>query len=89
MNTRKIYKVIVPVDRKDGKTHWVRVGSAFPNRDESINIYFDVIPMEKKIQIRELDEDDLRRRDGDASPRHRGEVRASSGSSLETEDLPF
>ena len=30
MNTsRKIYKVIVPVDRKDGKTHWLRVGSAF------------------------------------------------------------
>src|SRR5688500_17461275 len=59
---QKMFKVIVPIERKDGKTHWLRVGTAFPNRDESINLYLDVMPMDKKLQIRELDEDDLRGR---------------------------
>jgi hypothetical protein len=65
--SRKIFKVLCPIERKDGKTHWLRVGSAFPNRDDSINLYLDVLPSNLKLQIRELDEDDLRSRDGDGA----------------------
>ena len=85
---RKIYKALMMVERKDGKTHWMRIGTAFPNRDDSINVYLDAYPKDGKVQIRELDEDDLRRRDGDA-PRGRSGPRAETGSSLESEDLPF
>ena len=66
---RKIFKVLCPIERKDGSTHWLRVGSAFPNRDDSINLYLDVLPSNLKLQIRELDEDDLRSKDGGDKPR--------------------
>jgi len=88
---RKIYKVLIPIERKDGKTHWLRVGTAFPNRDESINLYLDAMPLgEKKLQIRELDEEDLRSRDSDGS--HRRESRggaADHGGGSAHDDLPF
>ncbi len=90
MNTaKKIYKAMMIVERKDGKSHWMRIGTAFPNRDDSINVYLDAYPKDGKVQIREFDEEDLRRKDGDA-PRQRGGARADSGGGpLETEDLPF
>ena len=50
----------------------MRVGSAFTNRDNSVNIYLDVLPKNFQFQLRELDEEDLRRREPQ---------RASSGDS--------
>jgi hypothetical protein len=86
---KKIFKILIPVEGKDGKTHWIRVGTAFPNRDDSINLYIDAYPaMGNKLQLRELDEEDLRRRDGDAS-RGRGELRAVAGGAAADRDLPF
>lgn len=40
------------IEDKDGKSRWVKVGSAFVNRDESMNIYLDVLPRDGKLQIR-------------------------------------
>ena len=81
---KKMFKVIAPIERKDGTTHWMRVGTAFPNRDESINLYLDAMPYEKKLQIREMDEEDLR-------GRKRGESRSTdTGTPMSAEnDLPF
>jgi len=91
MTARKIFKVLCPVER-NGKTHWLRVGSAFPNKDDSINLYLDALPVNQKLQIRELDEDDLRDRDGVA--RRRGEPRsgglsADGAAGASSDDLPF
>ena len=72
--SRKIFKILCPIERKDGTTFWLRVGSAFPNRDQSINLYLDVLPANLKLQLRELDEEDLRERDG-ASSKRRGGMR--------------
>ena len=43
------------VVEKGGKRYWNRVGSAFHNRDGSMNIYLDALPRDGKIQIREDD----------------------------------
>lgn len=40
------------IEDKEGKSRWVKVGSAFVNRDESINVYMDVLPRDGKLQIR-------------------------------------
>ena len=46
------------IERGEGagkKRIWSRVGSAFKNRDGSMNIYLDSFPLGGKIQIREDD----------------------------------
>jgi hypothetical protein len=58
----RMMKVICPVEGKNKKTFWMRVGSAFPNKDGSMNIYLNAYPTNGKLQIRELDESDLQPR---------------------------
>jgi hypothetical protein len=59
----KMFKVISAVER-DGKTKfWMRVGSAFVNRDNSINVYLDAVPKSMQFQLREPDERDLPKTD--------------------------
>jgi hypothetical protein len=58
-----MFKVLSAIERRDGGTFWMRVGSGFTNRDNSVNIYLDVIPKNFQLQLRELDEEDLRKRD--------------------------
>jgi len=58
-NKRK--KVLCPMERQ-GKTHWMRIGSAFSNADGSTNVYLDAYPANGKLQIRDLDERDLKTR---------------------------
>lgn len=41
------------IEGKDGKERWVKIGSAFTNRDGSINAYLDAYPRDGKLQIRE------------------------------------
>lgn len=38
---------------KNGASTWVRAGSAWINRDGSINVYLDVLPLDGKLHIRE------------------------------------
>lgn len=63
MLQKKMFKVLTAIEKRDGGTFWMRVGSAFTNRDNSVNIYLDVLPKNFQFQLRELDEEDLRRRD--------------------------
>jgi hypothetical protein len=37
-----------------GGSIWVRVGSAFLNRDGSLNVYLDVLPLDGRIHLRRL-----------------------------------
>lgn len=63
MQDKKTFKVLTPISKKEGGTYWVRCGSGFLNKDSSINLYLDVMPFDGKLTIRELDEEDLRRRE--------------------------
>lgn len=49
-NMKEVYNII---EGKDGKSRWVRIGTAFQNRDGSINAFLDVFPRDGKIQIRD------------------------------------
>ena len=62
---------------RGGRPFWNRVGSAFHNRDGSMNIFLDSLPRDGKVQIREDD----RERD----PRkERGALAEESVEALET-----
>jgi hypothetical protein len=76
----KRYKVLSPILKQDGTTFWMRVGTAFTNKDDSINLYLDVLPKDGKLQLRELDEEDLR--PSTRPPRGRAPA-------AEAEQLPF
>ena len=83
----KMYKVLFPIEGSDGKTtHWIRGGTAFTNKDESLNAYIDSLPLTVfagkpfKLQIRQFEESELRRRDGDGRP--------SRGNGLSTTEFP-
>ncbi len=47
--------VIIENERLE-KPLWKRVGSAFVNRDESLNIFLDALPINGKLHVRELKE---------------------------------
>lgn len=41
-------------DRGDGKNEiWVKAGAAFVNRDGSMNVYLDVLPLDGRLHVRE------------------------------------
>lgn len=44
----------------EGKSYWLRVGSAHENRDGSLNVYLDAIPVNGRLQIRQYAPDDER-----------------------------
>jgi hypothetical protein len=68
---KQMFKVLVHVDTKDGG-FWSRIGSGFRNRDDSINLILYSLPLSGQIQLRELDEEDLRRRETYAARKNGG-----------------
>lgn len=53
---RKPWAAYNIIDRGEGKTKiWSRIGSAWLNRDGSMNIVLDSFPLGGKLQIREDD----------------------------------
>jgi hypothetical protein len=61
---QKRYKLLSPIPMREGGTYWMRTGSGSLNKDNSINIFLDALPRgEWKFQLRELDEEDLRKRE--------------------------
>ncbi len=49
--------VIIENERLE-KPLWKRVGTAFINRDESLNIFLDALPLNGKLHVRDLKERD-------------------------------
>lgn len=50
MNNRP-WSVASPIEGKDKKTFWARVGSAFPRDDGGFNIVLNALPINGKISI--------------------------------------
>jgi hypothetical protein len=51
---KKPLAVFAVVERENRPSIWIRVGSAFPNRDGSTNLMLDAFPIgTNKLQIRE------------------------------------
>ena len=60
MQTKQMFKVLQRVDTKTGG-FWSRIGTGFRNRDDSINIMLNSLPINGEVQLRELDEEDHKR----------------------------
>jgi hypothetical protein len=61
--------VYTVVERAPGKSFWTRVGVGFVNRDGSMNLRLDAIPVNGTLQVRDWDErDSLPRPQGATSP---------------------
>lgn len=66
---KREYKVLAPIPKSGGGEWWMSVGRAYDNVDGSVNLYIDAIPTNflsgkgLKLQLRALDEEDLRRRE--------------------------
>lgn len=54
-NGKRLQVFSVKDETRDGKksTIWVKAGSAWVNRDGSINVYLDVLPLDGRLHIRE------------------------------------
>jgi hypothetical protein len=76
---KRTFKVLAAIPKRDGGQWWMRCGTGHTNKDDSINVYLDAVPRELKFTLRELDEEDLRRREayrashGEAAPAPQGE----------------
>jgi hypothetical protein len=67
---KKTYKVLCPIEKPGGgPAYWMRLGTAFTNRDDSLNVVLDAIPPTNtksgryQLHIREFNDEDLRRRE--------------------------
>ncbi|MCG8422051.1 MAG: hypothetical protein MJE77_29360 [Proteobacteria bacterium] len=81
----KMLKVLSPVENRNGKTYWMRVGNAFINRDGSTNVYLNAYPTSGKLHIREFDERD---RSGEARDMVVATGTLSAGA-VGQDELPF
>ena len=55
---RRLHVWAIPESRDGEKTFWVRIGVAFTNRDGSVNVILDALPLgTNRLQIREPKEE--------------------------------
>ena len=48
---------IVEIEKDKGKNHWIRIGIAFENKDGSINVKLNCLPVNATLHIRERKKD--------------------------------
>ncbi len=51
--TTSLRQVFTIVER-NGKSFWVRIGTAFVNKDGSETVYLDALPVNGRLQIRNV-----------------------------------
>lgn len=62
-------KEIPETQKEEKKTVWVKAGSAFLNRDGSLNVYLDVLPLDGRLHVREALDDKRANDNGNNSSR--------------------
>ncbi|MGH7280467.1 MAG: hypothetical protein ACRELY_03005 [Polyangiaceae bacterium] len=65
--TRPFKLVYTITENKNGKSFWTRIGAAFTNRDGSLTLKLDCIPIGGTMQVR-----DYEPREGDRDARSNG-----------------
>lgn len=46
-------------DPRSGASVWIRVGNAVVNRDSSVNVYLDALPIDGKLHLRDTNSPEL------------------------------
>lgn len=58
MGNKKSLRVYTIVERgEDKKDLWLRIGTAFTNKDGSLNVLLNALPLDGKLHIREEQDD--------------------------------
>ncbi|HET7504381.1 MAG TPA: hypothetical protein VFK02_25340 [Kofleriaceae bacterium] len=83
MLQKRTYKVLAAIPKRDGGHYWMRCGNGHTNKDDSINVYLDVMPRDLKFTLREFDEEDLRRREAYRA------THGDAGAPVSTDAPPF
>ena len=47
------WKVVYAIVARGPKKHWLRIGMAFVNRDGSLNVRLDAVPLTGQLHIRD------------------------------------
>ena len=68
---KRMQAVYTIVARPEGRDLWLRIGSAFPNRDGSLSVLLDAVPTNGRLQIR-----DYQPRDSAVPHHHNSELSA-------------
>jgi hypothetical protein len=55
------WKSVYTIVKRNEKSIWIRIGTAFTNRDGSLNVKLDATPTNGELQIREPSEMELER----------------------------
>jgi hypothetical protein len=81
--TNKTMKVVwTVVDRGPGKSFWTRVGVGFVNRDGSLTLRLDAVPINGTLQVREWEAHDRRAEGADGPPRAKPKPQTTGDSLL-------
>ena len=49
-NRKDVYTI---VEKEGQKAFWLKIGTAFVNKDESLNVYLNALPINGELNIRE------------------------------------
>ena len=89
MDTKQMKVVYTIIDRPGDRAIWLRVGTAWVNRDGSYNIKLDALPMNGTLQVRDYaPRDDVAPRDG-ARPERKSEAPPSGKHDRGRDALPL
>lgn len=69
--SRTMKAVYTIVERGQGKSIWIRVGVGFTNRDGSLNLKLDALPVSGTLQVRDWEAYDRRPDAPEGPPRAR------------------
>jgi hypothetical protein len=58
-SSKRVRAVYAVVQKPEGRDVWLRVGSAFENRDGSTTVLLDAVPIGGKLQIRDYQPRDV------------------------------
>lgn len=81
-HSRDMKVVYTVVDRGQGKSFWIRVGVGFTNRDGSLNLRLDAIPVNGTLQVRDWEPHDRKPEVSDAPLRARSKTRDAATEAL-------
>ena len=69
-NRQNQKKAVYSIIEREGqeKAYWLRLGTAFVNRDGSLTVYLNALPTNAKLHIRDVPQDNDNRQDNNEIP---------------------
>lgn len=55
MSQQKTMKSVFTVVERDGQSHWLKLGVGFVNKDGSLNLKLDALPLNKSLHVRDFE----------------------------------